>query len=494
MTTLLGALPLVPLTGALVLAVAPPRRAPALTLGFGVATTALAMALIRAVGDSGPQALDVGGWGVPLGITLRADAFSAVMVGLTALSSLAVIGYATGSDRVRGGPMFWPLTLALWAGLNAVYVAGDLFNAYVALEVMGVSAVSLVALGGSSARRPALRYLYVAVTGSLAYLLGVALVYGEVGTLDIVAAGESLSAGAAATGALGLMTVGLALKTALFPLHAWLPAAHASAPSAVSPLMSALVVKASFYLLVRLWSDVFGGQAGAALPQLLGLLGAAAVLWGSGCALREQRLKRVVAYSTVAQLGYLFLLFPLLSGLGPGAPDSTASAAAWGGMVTLVLAHAVAKSAMFLAAGNLVVAYGSDDLAALQGAASRRPMTVMAFALAGVSLAGLPPSFGFVGKWQLMQASLASGQWWWLALLLAGGLLTFGYVVRVVRATYDRPWHGGPERPPTSEPARVPRRMEATALGLGVLAIVLGLTSAPILEFAEAPASVAEAP
>ncbi|HSJ20012.1 MAG TPA: proton-conducting transporter membrane subunit [Nocardioidaceae bacterium] len=477
---MLGALVLLPLGGAVLAAVLPGRGR---QVGIATAAVVLALALVTAaeVYRSGPFELELAGWGSPLGIDLRADGLSAAMLAMTAVVGVAATVYGSGSEAAQGRPLFWPLWLALWAGLNSVYVSGDLFNTYVALELVGLSAVALVALGGRDAFAPALRYLFVAVLGSLAYLLGVALVYAEAGTLDIVEAGERLDGGAAAVTALAAMALGLSLKTALFPLHAWLPEAHSAAPSAVSPILSALVVKASLFVLVRVWFVVLGGDATPAAAQLLGALGTVAVIWGAVLALRQTRLKRVVAYSTVAQVGYLFLVFPLAApGIGAAAGSTAwqAAAAGWTGALGLALAHGLAKAAMFMAAGTLALAHGGDRLVDLRGAATRMPMSTMTFALAGVSLAGLPPTFGFVGKWQLLQAGLLSGQWWWLPVLLLGGLLTAAYTVRVLGATTGGSSDGEELRPL----AHVPRRMELAALSMAALAVALGITSSGVLE------------
>lgn len=396
MNALLGWLVLLPLTGAVLCGTLPRRLHAPVAVCTATGTAVLAGAAAATVARDGAHRSAVAGWDPPLGITLVADGLSAPFLAMTALVGLVLTGYATGSATARGGPMFWALWLALWASLNAVYLAGDLFNGYVALEFMTVAAVGLVALAGPSALRPALRYLVVAVLGSLSYLLGVALVYGETGTLDMAQVGQGVARTPATTTALALVVLGLALKAALFPLHGWLPPAHSGAPAAVSPALSALVVKAAFYLLVRVWSTALRDVGTTAAAQLLGALGAAAVLWGTGVALRQQRLKLVVAYSTVAQVGYLFLIFPLAFGVE--GMDAQTARDGWSGVLGLGLAHGLAKAAMFMAAGTLVIGHGTDGLGDLAGAASRMPMATLAFGLAAVSLAGLPPSAGFSGK------------------------------------------------------------------------------------------------
>ncbi len=471
MPALLPALVFLPLATGTLLALLPPRWRPAVALTGGAITTALVLAVVLAVATE-PITYALAGWPAPLGIELFADALSAAMLGLTALVTQAVLIYATASPTVRGGDSFWALALMLWAGLNAVYVSADLFNAYVALELMGIAAVGLVIIGGVKAWRPGLRYLFVAVLGSLIYLLGIALVYSQTGTLDLAASGQELQSGVVAATALVLVTAGMALKTALFPLHSWLPGAHSAAPAAVSPLLSALVIKASVYLLIRTWFTVFNGVAPVGLPTMLGVLGSVAVVWGTIAALRQDRAKLIVAYSTVAQVGYLFLLFAFLSGPGGPAP------AAWSGVIILALSHGLAKAAMFMATGVLMMSHGSDDISGWTGAANRLPGTVAAFAIAGVALAGIPPSLGFVGKWQLLQAGMTGGQWWWLPVILLGGLLTFAYTAKVVRSTFDKPGHAG-----NTDAVATPRRMSAVALGMALAAMLAGFLGAPLAEF-----------
>lgn len=481
MAAVLPAIVLIPLAGAIATAWAPPsiRRWCAVIVA-GLTTAGVAWTTI-AVAGAGLTRTHLAGWRAPLGIELYVDALSAAMLAMTAVVSLVVLGYATGSSRVGGSEQFWTLTLLLWAGLNAVYISADLFNVYVALELMGLAAVGLVCLGGRSAWRPGLTYLFVAVLGSLAYLLGVAIVYAEAGTLDMAGAGSGLTAGTTAWVALVLMAAGMALKTALFPVHTWLPAAHAAAPSAVSPLLSALVIKASMYLLIRVWFTVFGGDAPPGLALSLGVLGAAAIVWGTVVALRQERIKTIVAYSTVAQVGYFFLLFtflPVAALTDPGGEAARAGGAAWLGVLTLMISHGLAKAAMFTAAGALVLAHGHDRLDGISGAVNRQPGVMVAFALAGVSLAGIPPTLGFAGKWQLVQASLISGQWWWLPVILIGGLLTFAYTAKVVRASYAEPGDAG-----GGEYRKVPVRMSAVALSLAIAAGVSGFVASPLMDF-----------
>jgi formate hydrogenlyase subunit 3/multisubunit Na+/H+ antiporter MnhD subunit len=319
--------------------------------------------------------------------------------------------------------------------------------------------------GGRAALVGAIRYLFVSLLGSLAYLLGVALLYHAFGSVDMATLAGRMTPVPAAWVALGLMGAGLLLKTALFPLHFWLPPAHTSAPSPVSAVLSALVIKASFYILLRLWIMLFGPFAGDGVAAFLGFLGAAAILWGSIQALRQKRLKLLVAYSTVAQIGYLFLAFPLAS---------------WNATMVLLLSHALAKSAMFLAAGNFLNFGGHDRIADLDRIVQRLPLSAFAFALAGVSLMGLPPSGGFIGKWLLLEAALAQGRWDLVAVMLLGGLLAAAYVFKVLGKSFTQA-----DITHTHQPKAIPVRMEWVALILACGAILLGFAGTPLLSLLE---------
>lgn len=408
---------------------------------------------------------EVGGWQAPLGIGLYADGFSVLMLAATALVGLAVSVYASASFDAARAQTFWPLWLLLLVGLNALFLSRDLFNIYVTLELVGLTSATLAAQkADAGALAGAMRYMLAALFGSLVYLLGVVFMYHAYGTLALDLLSERVTGTPATQVAFALMAAGLVLKTALFPLHFWLPAAHASAAAPVSALLSALVVKASFYLLVRLWLDVFAPVSGNA-GNIFAALGAMAVLWGSLQALRQTRVKLLVAYSTVAQLGYLFLAFPLLG------------SSAWQGIAYLAISHALAKAAMFLAAGNIALFTGHDTIAELDSLAQRLPVTVAAFAIAGVSLMGLPPSGGFIGKWLFLQGAIAQQQWAIAAVVIGGGVLTAAYVFKVLGNTFT---------PAQTEHSQAPRavaaRMQWAAMALACAAIGLGFVALPLLE------------
>lgn len=459
---------LLPLAWATLAFVLGPGRGAWLAIAGLAAQFALAVDLARKVAAGGVSAHVVGGWGAPLGIDLAADGLSAAMLLLTQGVALPLAIHARAYFKAGdpAGVWFWPLLGFLLAGLNALFVSADLFNLYVTLEMVGLAAVGLVAAGGGTQQvAAALRYLFATLLGSGAYLLGVALLYGAYGTVSSATLLPLVTAEAPRLVwiAAGLMVTGLLLKTALFPFHFWLPPAHGGAPAPVSALLSALVVKASFYLILRLWL----GPLQALLPSfawLLALLGAAAIFWGSWQAIRAVKVKRLIAYSTVAQLGYLFLIFPLLP--APGALQAG---------VMQVFAHGLAKAGMFAAAGVMIKATGQDTVAGLAGAVERLPVTFFAFGLAGMTLMGLPPSSGFLAKWQIIDAALAQGHWVIAVVALAGGLLAAVYVFRVLRQAFL-------QAPAPDTATAVPRTLEWTAFALAAASVLLGLRGVELMQ------------
>ena len=482
-----------PLAAAVAALLAGRRGAAAAGVFGGLLCTAVVLGLAAAVLAGGVQRVVVGGWPAPLGIELRADGLATAMLLMTAVVGFGISlyawsyfaaphgdaqdpGHGTGAGTPAGDHawLFWPAWLMAWGALNALYLSGDLFNLYVTLELLGLAAVALVALAGAGAAAAALRYLLLALLGSMLYILGVELLYAAHQTLDLqqlrARVQPSLSVGLAAA----LMTTGLLVKTAVFPLHFWLPPAHGSAPAPVSAALSALVVKAGFYLLARLWLDLFGTLPWQAVPVLLGVLGCAAVLWGGVQALRQQRLKPMIAYSTVAQLGYLLIALPLAGNVAAGAADGALTAA-----VLLAASHAAAKASMFLCAGSLLAAYGHDRIDALAGFGARLPLTAAAFALAAVSLVGLPPTGGFVGKYLLVESALRAGAWGTVAVVLAGTLLAAMFLFHALsRAFIEEP---EAPRAPVAAPSE-PAAPQLVSLALALLAVGLAVAGGPLQE------------
>src|SRR6516165_4906878 len=444
------------------------------TMPFGFAiAVAIAVALRQ---NGGPLVYLLGAWAPPLGVALRADGLSVVMMMTTAVVICAVGLFARadfrippGSAETRAPFAFWILLLAIWGALNTVFLAGDLFTLYVALELVTFAAMPLVCLNGrAETLQAALRYLLFALLGSVLYLVGTALLYGAYGTLDIVLLSHRIHAGPATLVAAALMTAGLLAKTALFPLHLWLPAAHAGAPAAGSAVLSGLVVKGSFFIAIRLWFDVMPKLPGFAATQLLAALGAAAILIASVVALRQERLKLLIAYSTLAQIGYLFLMFPLAVRADSGEIERGGALA--GGLLQAI-SHATAKAAMFMSAGLIYAALGRDRITGLGGIGRVLPMSVFAFAIGGMALIGVPPSGAYLAKALLLEAAAETEQWWWTVVIQAGGIFTSSYVLLVLAHAL------APAGKPIILIAPASRAGQLAALALAVCSLFLGVYS-----------------
>lgn len=489
-----AALLLVPVAGVGLTAATRGRTRAMLGLAAAGLTTAATLHSTATVLLAGvPHVLRLRG---PVGpeVALVADGLAMSMVVMTAVVTLAVVAFAVAED-LRGPEgrhaAYWPLLLALWGGLNLLFLAGDLLTAYLMFELIALCGALLVTLrGGRASLLAGTRYFYAELVASTTMLLGVALVWWRAGTVVFDGLGPALAGDPLGQVGLAVVTAGLLLKLPLAPLHFWLPAAHTVAPGAVSPVLSGVMVKAAFAVLVRIWFLSAPGLAPLSLVQLLGALGALAVLWGSVSALRADELKRLIAASTVAQIGLMFLLPPLVA---------AGSADGWTGGVVLAVTHALAKAAILMVAVvvnesareawalHRVVAGGRSQalpggrldperppLAALRGSAARRPVAVMAFGVAALSLVGLPPSGGFVAKWYLLLGSVAAGQWWWAVVVVLGTLLTVGYLMRFIRPAFA---------PPPEEPTA--RRVDArdvVALVLALTTVVVGLWPGPLVD------------
>jgi multicomponent Na+:H+ antiporter subunit D len=463
---------ILPLAAAILNLLLPKRPATAVLFLTALVLPLAAAGLAAAVLKTGAISYRIGGWETPLGIRLHADGLSTLMLLLasvigSAISIYAVSYFGEGSDPVerRRTDMFQPVWLIGWTGLNGLFLSGDIFNIYVCLEILTLTSICLIAMAGTHASvRAALRYLPVAIAGSLFYLLGVAVLYGASGTLDLELLSGRITSETPFLAAFALMVTGLLIKAALFPAHYWLPPAHANAPAPVSALLSGLVVTAAFYILLRVASGLFAPVETPEWADLLGILGAISVLWGGFQALRQERLKMVVAYSTVSQVGYGFLLFPLALAGGDAADY------AWNGAVYFALAHAVAKAAAFLAVGALMHQIGHDRLHEMPGAAWRSPFILMAFAMASISLMGLPPSAGFVAKWMLLKSALLSGHWGYGIVIVGGGVLAMAYLFRVLEIAMRAPPEGWSRLP-------LPKGLAFPAMVLAVTAVLLGVFS-----------------
>jgi multicomponent Na+:H+ antiporter subunit D len=317
------------------------------------------------------------------------------------------------------------------AGLLGMTATGDAFNLFVFMEVASLAMYVLIALGRDRrALLAAYQYLILGTIGATFYVIGVGLLYLLTGTLNIADLAARLpDAGAprAVLAALAFITVGISLKLALFPLHLWLPNAYAYAPSAATAFLAATATKVSVYVLLRYYFTVFGAPLVAgALPvaQILIALSLVAIVSASLVALWQADLKRLLAYSSVAQIGYITL------GIGLASPSGLTAS------VVHLFNHGLTKGALFLLVGGIVLRAGGADFARLRGLGRRMPLTSLGITLAGLSLIGVPGTAGFISKWYLVLGALQAGQVWMAATIVLTSLIAVAYVWRFVEAAY----------------------------------------------------------
>ncbi len=414
---------------------------PALAWGFSFATSAAAMLismlLLQQVWLEGPISYFLGGWEAPWGIEYRIDLLNAFLLLIVSSLSTVVLAGARQSVAAEVEPnkqtLFYVSWLLCLAGLLGILATGDAFNVFVFLEVSSLSTYTLISLGRDrKALWASYQYLIVGTIGATFILIGIGLMYMMTGTLNMQDLAQRLPVVAdtrTVFAAYAFVIVGVCLKLALFPLHLWLPNAYAYAPSAVTAFLAATATKVAVYLLIRFSFTVFGADFGAMdipLHQLFIALGLIAVFSASLVAILQIDIKRAIAYSSVAQIGYMII------GLGLG------SAAGLQATLLHLFNHALMKGALFMSLAAVALRMGSTRLNDLAGLSQRMPLTAMAFVLGGLSLIGVPLTVGFISKWYLVIATLEMGMWPVAALILVGSLLAVMYIWRVVEVMYFR--------------------------------------------------------
>jgi len=404
------------------------------------ATSVIAFALLVQVWSNGPISYHLGGWPPPIGIEYRIDLLNAFALVLVSLVSTIMMPYARRSvaHEIDGDKQAWfySMYLLCLTGLLGITITGDAFNAFVFLEISSLSSYVLISMGRD--RRALLasyQYLIVGTIGATFYIIGVGLLYLVTGSLNFADIAARLAEANAAfprpvLAGLAFLFVGISLKLALFPLHVWLPNAYAYAPSFATAFLAATATKVAVYLLLRVIFSVYGVAIDIkALPisAVLYALSIAAMFVASILAVYEQNLKRMLAYSSVAQIGYITLGIALMNKAG-----------LTGGIVHL-FNHALIKGALFLALGAVVYRAGTVKLDDLGGVGRTMPLTFAAFVLAGMSLMGVPGTAGFISKYYLIVGALDAGLWLVAFLIVASSLIALVYIGRAVEVAYFRP-------------------------------------------------------
>jgi multicomponent Na+:H+ antiporter subunit D len=399
---------------------------------------AIAIVLTLGVLDGNNFSYDMGSWPAPYGIELGVDAFSAIVLlvvtGASALALLAGFHTLDAEIETERQPLFYAAWLLALAGLNGILVSADAFNIFVFMEISALASYVLIAGGSDRRALPAVfKYLIMGTIGATFYLIGIGLIYMMTGTLNLADMETRIHKVADLKPILvaaGFITVGLGLKAAMFPLHLWLPNAYTYAPHAVTVFLAACSTKVSLYLLLRFDFFVFQPNLDHHAIQFsyfLMPLALLAILVASGAALFEQNIKRLFAYSSVAQVGYILLGASLVSLAG-----LTAS-------IVHIFNHALAKGALFLAIACLAKGLPTLRLENIGGIARQMPWTMGAFVVAGLSLIGIPGTAGFVSKWSLVSAAFAEGGiigGVLIVVIVLGSLMALAYVWRVVEPAY----------------------------------------------------------
>lgn len=402
-----------------------------------------AMALLATVLSTGVVSYEIGGWPAPWGIEYRVDTVNAFVLVIVSGIAALVLPFALKSIEREVEPRRIPLLYAAMilcvTGLLGITITGDAFNVFVFLEISSLSSYALIAMGSDRrALTAAYQYLIMGSIGATFIVIGIALMYAMTGTLNMADLAQRLPAVSNTRTipvAFAFLTVGAGLKLALFPLHLWLPNAYAFAPSAVTALLAATATKVAVYMLLRFMLTLFGAAFAFDVMQVdyvLMPLAVAAIVLMSVSAIYQADVKRLLAYSSVAQIGYMILGISMASVMGLTA-----------GILHL-FNHALMKGALFMAMGCVMHRVGSVRVDAMHGLGRTMPFTMAAFVIGGLSLIGVPLTVGFISKWYLVLAVLEKGLWPLAVLVLAGSLLAVVYVWRVVEAAYFKPASGGP--------------------------------------------------
>lgn len=430
-----------------------------------------ALALAAQVAERGIVSYAMGSWPAPWGIEYRVDAANAFVLVLVGLIASVVVPYArrsvAGEVPADVRYLFYAMLCLCLAGLNGIAITGDAFNLFVFLEISSLSSYVLIALGRDRrALAASFQYLIMGTIGATFIVIGVGLLYLKTGTLNMADIAERLGDARSSRpvlAALAFLTVGVCLKLALFPLHMWLPSAYTYAPSAVTAFLAATATKVSVYVLLRFWFTIFGASLvfeRLPMPEIFLALSAAAMFIASGIAVHQRNLKRLLAYSSVGQIGYMTL------GIGLGnLPGLT-------GSVVHLFNHGVTKGAMFLFAGCIALQARTLDLDRLGGLARRMPLTCAGLVIGGLSLIGIPGTAGFVTKWYLVVAGLERGSILLAMLPAASSLVAIAYMWRFIEVAYRREPH-----PDIANVAEAPLPMLAAGWALIAVCLYVGIDS-----------------
>ncbi len=408
------------------------------TVSANLATISLLVMAVASVGQS--RVYEIGKWSIPLGINLVLDGLSSLLLlAISVVSAGAMLFSARYMEQYTAKSKYLSLFMLMVAGMNGVVLSGDIFNLFVFLEIASLASYALVAFGCEHEELEAsFKYMVLGSIGSIFVLFAVALVYGNTGSLNMAYIGKAIQSAGLNKGltfALGLFIVGFGLKAALIPFHAWLPDAHPSAPAPISAMLSGVIIKSlGVYALARIVFNVFG--VSIPIGWLLLALGLLSMVAGAFLAIGQWDLKRLLAYSSISQVGYVIL------GIGLGGliiarngNVAWASLAILGGLFHLVN-HAVYKSLLFLTSGSIQMSTGTRQLKEMGGLAGKLPVTRASCTVASAAIAGIPPFSGFWSKLILVIAAVQAHFYWVAAIIVFVSLCTLIMYLKVQRYVF----------------------------------------------------------
>ena len=443
-------------------------------IGMAIAMVAAGAGFFRVLSE-GELHYYLGGWPPPFGIEYVLDHLSAFMAVIVVFIGFIAVIYPPVAGLyhtpTKGIPMYG-LILLLIAGLVGVVVTGDLFNLFVFLEIYSLASYALITLGGDRAVVASFRYLVLGTIAGSFYLLGVGFIYFSTGTLNMADAAQLLPplyGSPTIMAAVALIVIGMSIKMALFPLHVWLPDAHSYAPPVIAAVLAAIQIEVAAYVVIRMLLTIFQPQYFIeVLPvtTVIGWIAAVGIIFGSVMAIAQREFKRMLAYSTVAQVAYIGL------GIGLGNPLGLI-----GGLLH-ILNHAFMKSCLFLVAGGIRYQTGLHAIPQFAGLGRKMPLMMAAFTAAALSMVGIPPTCGFFSKWYLVLGSIDANNWVFVAVILASSLLTAVYFFRMIEKLYAVPSSGDVAVEQATEPSA---RILVPILILAGGVVVLGLINAIIV-------------
>jgi multicomponent Na+:H+ antiporter subunit D len=436
----------------------------------------MSLFILRHVLSVGTIKYWLGGWAPPWGIEYVVDALNAYVLVILLFLALVCVTYSKRSiehELPHQIVPFYTIYQLLITGLCGITLTGDIFNMYVFIEITSLSAYALIASRGKIALKASFTYLVLGAIGACFFLLGIGFLYAVTGTLnmhDLSLLLPPLYGNRGVQAAFGFFTVGLSIKMALFPLHTWLPDAHSFAPSEISAMLSGIIIEVSTYAFIRVSFSVYTLDfimRYVPIFDFLCWISALGIIIGSILAIAQYNLKRMLAYSSVSQMGYIMLAVGL---------STSTHSELWGGLnpaLMHVLNHALMKGCLFLVAGAFIYKAELWDIVDFQGLGRKMPYTCFAFTLAAISMIGVPPSVGFVSKVYIIFASLEAGKFIFVAVMLFSTLLNLVYFWRVVEMLYMKREEGESHSAPDKD--EIPLSMLIPVLMLASLCIIVGI-------------------